>query len=448
MRKQPTAQLKDVGFTLMEVAVAGAVLAIFFASIAVITQMVLGLIGESRIRAVSANLAQARMERVRNLAYASVGTMGGIPAGPIAQQEIVNINGQNFEVRTSVVYIDDPFDGVAPGDSLSTDYKRVKVAVSWDGPFASKNPLVVVTDVAPRGTEAEEVGGVLQIKVINALGDPVEGASVFIVNDAVIPAINIETTTNVQGGVVLPGSPICNVCYQIRVEKSGYSSDKTYSSGEVANPSKPYSTILDGEVSQVTLAVDRVGSIQVRTTGSRAANYPAFSGVAFILRGNKIIGTNTLDENVYKYEKNLTSGPGGLLNVANLEWDTYSVSIPVASSVDLAGSIPINPFSLLPGGSVNLWVVTSAASANSMLVVVKDASGNPLADTSVKLLTPSGGVLNGVAGAVGKGDTGQVLFSNLAVGEYGVTATKSGYLQASSSAIVNGDITEVTVLEQ
>ena len=142
----------------MEVAVAGAVLAIFFASIAVITQMVLGLIGESRIRAVSANLAQARMERVRNLAYASVGTMGGIPAGPIAQQEIVNINGQNFEVRTSVVYIDDPFDGVAPGDSLSTDYKRVKVAVSWDGPFASKNPLVVVTDVAPRGTEAEEVG--------------------------------------------------------------------------------------------------------------------------------------------------------------------------------------------------------------------------------------------------------------------------------------------------
>ena len=170
--------------------------------------------------------------------------------------------------------------------------------------------------------------------------------------------------------------------------------------------------------------------------------------MAFILRGNKIIGTNTLDENVYKYEKNLTSGPGGLLNVANLEWDTYSVSIPVASSVDLAGSIPINPFSLLPGGSVNLWVVTSAASANSMLVVVKDASGNPLADTSVSLLTPSSGVLNGVAGAAGKGDTGQVLFSNLAVGEYGVTATKSGYLQASSSAIVNGDITEVTVLEQ
>lgn len=439
---------RNRGFTLIEVVIAASVLAIFFAAIATIVQMVLSMVGESRVRSVASNLAQTKIERVRNLIYSDVGTVGGIPNGVIDQTEIINVNGQDFQIETVIVYVDDEYDNLAPNDLINTDYKRVKISVSWGGAFASREPISVITDISPKGSEEDEGGGVLSIKVISALGEPVSGANVSVVNTVAVPNINLNTVTNVNGEVILPGAPICSTCYEIVVTKNGYSTDKTSSTTDAANPSKPHVTVIEGEVTQATFAIDLVSTLTVRTTGSRSANYPSFSGVSFVLRGSKTLGTTTLDDYVYKYQQTLISGIGGVVNVNNLEWDTYSVDIPSTASVDFAGSAPLNPFSILPGTVNNLWIVTAAATANTILVVVKDTNGTPLENANVTLLTPTGALVSGVTGSATKGDFGQVLFPGLTTGEYGVIASASGYLQASSSAIINGDITEVTILEQ
>jgi len=396
---------------------------------------------------VAAALAQQKMEEVRNLSFNDVGVVGGIPPGTLPQEEMVNVNGQDFTVKIGVVYMDDPFDGLAPVDPISTDYKRVRVAVTWGGAFPSNSPLTMITDVVPPGLETGVGGGVLWINVINASGNPVDGANVFIHNDSVIPVVDLEVVSDSKGRVVLPGAPDCLTCYHIRAEKSGYSSDRTYSITEVTNPLLPDATIIEGEVTQLTLAIDKVSSLAVMTTGSRTNNYPPFAGVQFVLRGNRVIGTDAMDQPVYRYKQSITSGPGGLITINNLEWDTYQIYMPTGSSVDMAGSKPISPFSLLPGQNQSLWLVTAAATSHSLLMIVKDDQQNLVENATVSLIDNLGTPSAGITGPSSKGDFGQMWFSGLKQLTYTVTATKSGFLQATASASVNGDVLEILQLQ-
>ncbi len=434
------------GFTMIEIVVSSITLMLFFAALVVIFENVIDLAGESRVRTVATALGAEKLEEVRNMSYDDVGTQGGIPSGTIPQDEVVNINGQDFNVNTTVVYVDDPFDGEAPDDVIPTDYKRIRIAVSWGGAFASKNPVVMVTDAAPDGLEMAEGGGTLIVYVINASGIPVSGATVSVYNTDVDPDIDLEITTNSSGRVVLPGSPDCIDCYQISVNKTGYSSDRTYSTSEVTNPLKPHATVIEGEVTQLTLAIDGLASMNVNVTGSREANYPPFQGVEFTLRGAKTIGTNALDEPVYKYEQNHVSGFGGIINISNLEWDTYEVFLPSGSSVDLAGSTPISPFSLIPGQNTGFNLVTSASTPNSLLTIVTDISEVPIASGSIEL-SGSGYLATKSAGLASQGDFGQAFFSGLNPGVYSLRINIPGYLEATSSANISGDEIEHLYLE-
>lgn len=418
----------------------------FFLVVVSTFQLVTDLVGESRVRLVATALAQERVEQVRNLEFDDVGTQGGIPPGVLEQVEVVSVNGQDFEVSTTVVFIDDPFDGQAPDDPISTDYKRVRVEVDWGGAFAAKTPVVMLTDVVPNGLESIAGGGTLFVNVINASGVPVANAQVSVENGAVDPAIDLETVSDNNGRVALPGAPTCVDCYEISVTKTGFTSDRTYSTTEVANPLKPHATVIEGEVTAITLSIDQAASLQVRTTGPRSANYPAFAGVQFRLTGSKIIGTNTLDEPVVKYDESHSSGPGGLLTISGLEWDTYEVYIPEPSSVDFAGSLPISPFSLLPGANVNLTVVTAPATPNNLLVAVQQISGSPIATASATISRP-GFVATGSAGPAGVGDMGQVLFPSLSAGNYSVLVTHPDYQSATAAASVSGDSKQAIIME-
>ena len=432
---------------MVETLVSMAVLMIFFASVVLIFQIVTEIVGESRARVVATALASEKIEVVRNLAYNDLGTVGGIPAGPLAQIEQVVSGGQTFQVATSIVYIDDPFDGLAPTDLVNTDYKRIRIAVSWQGAFPSRKPVVLITDVAPNGIETIEGGGTLFVNVINNSGEPVSGANVVIQNDSVIPNIDLQAVSDSNGRVLLPGAPICNECYEINVSKTGFSSDRTYSIGEVANPLKPHPGVIEGEVTSITLSIDQAATLQVLTTGPQQNNYPPFAGIQFKLKGGKTIGTDTGDKPVYKYDRFHFSGPGGLLTITGLEADTYEISIPEPSTVDFAGSSPISPFPLLPGSTRNVIIVTNPASSNNLLVVVQNVAGQPVSTASAELSNYLGQVATRSAGPLGKGNNGQAFFSGISGGAYSLRVTQDGYKEATSSAVVSGDSINYIILE-
>lgn len=430
---------KKTGFSMVETIVAIGVFSIFFAAIAFILQQVLENVGTARVRAVALSLGQEKMEVIRNLPYDNVGTIAGIPSGPLQQSEIVTINSTPFTVTTSIFYIDDPFDQSAPTDPIPADYKRVRVQVTWGGLFPSRSPVTLVTNIVPRGLESNPGGGTLIIQVLNSQGLPLSNANVAITNTLVVPQINIFTLSDASGFVVIPAAPACITCYSITVSRSGYSTDKTYTTSEVANPLQPLTTIIEGEITQVSFSIDQIGSISISSRSTQETGYIPLTNVIFTLRGSKIIGYDTLDKPVYKYSQQFTTG-GGTVGVPNLEWDTYTVDL-TDSNYTLAGSNPLNPITVLPGVfNTPMTILADPKYASSLLVTIKDNLNQLLASVSSTLKNSTTGTeITKITAATGSANFGQVFYNNLTLGNYTVTASLSGYQVASQSVTINGN---------
>jgi hypothetical protein len=108
--------------------------------------------------------------------------------------------------------------------------------------------------------------------------------------------------------------------------------------------------------------------------------------------------------------------------------------------------MPISPFSLAPGQTANLTVVTAPSSANNLLVVVQNVADQPVA-TAAATIRLGSFVATKSAGPAGKGDHGQLLFSNLTAGTYSLSVAQTGYKNASASAQVTSDSKTSVVLE-
>src|SRR3990167_2574132 len=320
----------------IDLIIAVAVLSILGLTLFRLSALSYEIISFNRARIAARHLAQEKAEYIRNLPYDDVGTQGGIPAGAIPQVENIERNGLNYVVRVAVIYYDDPFDGLVPDDLLPTDYKKVRIDISWGGLAASNiNPVTLITDISPKGIETAAGGGTLSILVFDANAQPVPQADIHIVASSVAPPVDLTLQTADNGRVVLPGTPTCVACYEITVSKTNYSTDKTYSQSEVANPNKPHASILAGALTEISFAIDRVSTLNVTSRSDKTAEFTPLPGVSFRLRGEKVIGTDVSDEPVYKYDEEFTTDANGVQNVTNLEWDNYSVLLPTGSAYDV-----------------------------------------------------------------------------------------------------------------
>ncbi len=438
----------EAGFGLAEVLVATAVFGILLAAALIITQQAIEAIGEIHIRAAATVLARDQIELAHNVTYEDLGTVGGIPAGtlPATVQKVVN--GLEYTIRTFVVYVDDPFDGEAPTDVVPADYKRVRVEVSWEGVLGNNKPVVLWTDIAPKGLETLPGTGVLLIRVFDAQAIAVESAEVRVPAPTLVPPVDILTYSDANGRVLLPGAPVCDSCYRVSATKAGYTSSRTYSTAEVANPDKPDLSVLEAGISEVSLAIDRPSSVTFRVTRGAANNYTPFAGVQLSIRGSKIIGTTATDDSVYLHSAMVTvTGAQAQAVVTGLEWDSYHVSLPGGSSVDFAGSWPLTPFVVAPNSNQTVLVVVEAASANSLHVTALDLTSQPLASGSATLVNTSTGVIaTKSAGLAGRGDWSQMFFPNLSAGMYDLSLLSLGYQTATASVSVLGDTKELFLL--
>lgn len=260
--KFPIARKKG-GFTFIDVLVGTSLMLVVFFGIFGIYQLGLKIISQSKARITATALSNQKIELARNLPYKDVGTVGGIPSGIIPETEVITQNNMAFTVKTTVVYIDDPFDGLTPVDTLPVDYKRIKVKTSWSGRFQGQIDLV--SDVAPKGIETEVGGGTLSISVFDAQGQGISQADLHLVNNIVVPNINAWYQTDVLGKIILPGAPISVEGYQITASKAGHSTDRTYSIQEVANPIKSQASVYERQLTEISFSIDKVSSIQVNT---------------------------------------------------------------------------------------------------------------------------------------------------------------------------------------
>lgn len=257
------------GFSLIETLVGVSLMLLIFVSIFGMIQLGMRLVAQSKSRVIATALANQKIELVRNLSYDKVGTIGGIPNGSILETEILIRNKITYTVKTTIAYVDDPFDNTFPNDPLAWDYKRVKVKVFW--PDGGGGEIFLQTDVAPKGIETTGGGGILSVLVFDANGQPVPQADIHIENSSVLPAIDANYQSDNQGRLFLGGAPVCNDCYKITSTKIGYSGERTYAVGELvrgialATPNKPLVSILEGQLSEVSFTIDKLSAKTAQT---------------------------------------------------------------------------------------------------------------------------------------------------------------------------------------
>lgn len=254
------------GMSFIDVIVGSALILIIFLALFGLLRASVLVSALTKSKAIATAIAESQMEYVRGLTYASVGTVGGIPAGSVPQYATTTSNGITFVTRTFIDYADDPADGLGASDTngIITDYKRVKVSVKY---YAGGKPRTVeiISNYTPIGLETTTGGGTLKIVVVNAAGAAVPGASVRIVNTSTSPTVNLTTFSDATGIVYLPGAATSSQ-YQVYVSKDGYSSAQTYLRDTTnQNPTPGYLTVATNLTTTGTFAIDLLAALTMHT---------------------------------------------------------------------------------------------------------------------------------------------------------------------------------------
>ena len=205
-------------------------------------------------------------------------------------------------------------------------------------------------------------------------------AAVHIENNLISPHIVVDDVTNSAGMLQIVDVPPGGNAYEITVTKSGYSTDKTYQAVQNnPHPTKPHATVLRGQVTQVSFAIDRLATFSFSSLSDTCANVGT---IDFTLLSSKNVGLNPV---VPKYNQNKVTNGSGLLTLSGMEWDTYTIT-NIDTAYDFIGLNPLSPVTLAPNSTQAVSLIVAPKNPKTLLVTVKDGvTGLPLSGVSVDL---------------------------------------------------------------
>ena len=340
------------GFGLVDVIVGIALMLVLFLALFGVLRTSLMLSAIAKANAAAVEVASTQMEYLRGLSYDSLGTVGGIPSGPVPQLATSTVDGVVYVTRVYIEYYDDPADGTGANDTngVTTDYKVGKVTVSYSLNGLAKS-VTLVSNFAPPGIESTTGGGTLSLHVVNASGANVGDANVQIVNASTSPVVNLATFTDANGLVVIGGAATSSQ-YQIYVSRAGYSSAQTYArTSQNVNPTPGYLTVAKNQTTSATFAIDTFATLTVSSFSP--ATTTVFADT-FASAANLASQTNT-------------QVAGGALTLASQALSGSAHSIPIVPS-------------FLDGWGI-LSATLSQPSGTTALIHVDDTAGAMLSDS-------------------------------------------------------------------
>jgi len=351
------------GLSLIDVVIGSALFALVFLALIGLMRSSLLVASLAKAKAGATAVANTQMEYIRSFPYDSVGTVGGIPAGSIAQYSTTTENGISYGVRTFIEYVDDPADGLGSSDSngITTDYKKIKVTVSYvlKGELRS---IAIVSNYVPPSIETDAGGGTLRVNVVDSTGSPVSGATVHIVNSGLFPGVDLTTFSDIDGTVLLGGAPTSTE-YQVYVSKSGYSSAQTYARDATnQNPTPGYLTVVENVTTTGTFAIDALGNMTLSTFKKQVATSTTdtFTDTSLIsdLTNTQDAGGSIVlaGDSSAGYASSGTVASAYVTPAHLISWTTASTTLAIPGSTALrvqvvAGNGTLIPDSQIPGNS-------------------------------------------------------------------------------------------------
>jgi hypothetical protein len=258
-------------FTLVEVLVAIFLVSVVFWGIFGAYQLGLKIVGLSEKKITATQIAQGEIEKIKNMPYLDVGTIGAqapYASGTLEASTSTILNRVEYKIERKIMLISDPSDG---DEECLVDYKRAEIKVSFSGIL--KGEVVLTTDVMPK-SKSEELAicqqqpiGVLSVQVLNAVGEFVPS-----------PTIEIYDSQGNSKGTFIPSEgkydiPFSPGTYKVVVSKSGYSTERTYSIEEIAIPEKPNPTVFENQITQISFAIDKVSTMTTKTLSTYSQEF-------------------------------------------------------------------------------------------------------------------------------------------------------------------------------
>jgi len=353
------------GFSFVELLITAAVFTLFFGGLFFGLQKSIEVIGQSKAKAGARALASEQLEFIRSLSYNDVGTVSGVPSGSILQNSSTTLNNVHYSIRVLVEYVDDDADGLLGADSnaIITDYKQVKIAVSWDSRGVSDS-VVLVSTVIPIGIETTVGGGTIKVNVFDAAVLPVDAASVRFINDTTTTTIDTTRFTDSSGVAYLSGAPVA-ANYEIEVTKVGYTFDGTYTaSTSNPNPTTPPIAVVESAISTMNFQIDQTSDLLLHTksVAATAEFSDSFTDDSLLsttssttVTGGSLVLTDTLG--VYATSGSAVSASSSPVSIDS--WyvtrfsatTTASTSVSVSMYYDTGSGFALVPNVDLPGNS-------------------------------------------------------------------------------------------------
>lgn len=257
------------GLTLIDILIGVALTLIIFLGIFGLFQLTLKVITQSQDRITATAIANAQIEKIRNLPYDDIGVQGSFPDGVLFPSTTTISGGKEYTIETRVDFVVDPTDGISsPEDECPNDYKRIKIKVSWQGRFGGE--VEIFSDVAPSSLAQEcgTLGGILSVSVFDAYGVMVPFPLIEVRDPSNDEVIKTATPVNGQHYFSLATST-----YKVIVTKNGFSTERTYGTDEVATPEKPHPIVLENQTTEVSFSIDELSSFAVDTVSRWGAEY-------------------------------------------------------------------------------------------------------------------------------------------------------------------------------
>ncbi len=373
---------KESGFTLIELMVSLLVLSILALAFFDLFNALLNSALVAQKKATALTLANTQMEYLKSLPYSNLAISGG----PILANSYLpasfskTVNGLSYTVKTNITYVDDAYDGCgsypslaleeeycrnyppppnAPNPGNAADYKDVRVDVS-----DSKTGVILASldsYISPGITGSTGTYGTLFVKVIDNNGNPVQGATVKVVNNALDPVVNVGDTTDQNGMAIfynLP--PDKKYDYVVSASDTGYSSITTIASQGSLVPTYPNQKLISQSSSLVTLMIAPQGEYSLLVQSTDVNNNPLPGATIYIKGGYKMY---TSSSNTQYYYDTINSGDSpttdsnGLVGITNLAPGGYyfcgdngstgcsvnGTTYYLAAAVPYSGNNPLEP---------------------------------------------------------------------------------------------------------
>jgi prepilin-type N-terminal cleavage/methylation domain-containing protein len=400
------------GYTLVELMVSIAILAILsLSAFTLLTALLHSAIVSTR-EAVASTLATNQMEYLKSLPYDNLAVAGGpiISSTTIPGTLTKKVDGDTYTVTTSINYADDAYDGCGsyPTQALKQEYCR-NYPPPTGAPAVDTNPAdykdvnVTVTDVsglrlasldtqiAALVAETASNTGALFVYVVDDSGNPLTGATVNVINNSVSPAVNVSDTTDENGIVIfydLPPSTTGNK-YQVTASDSGYSSLTTIAPSGSLQPTYSSQNLISQSSSYVTLTLKQQGqnSLVLETTDVNGNPLP---NAKIYIKGGYKKYTATTDTSYYydtlsPIDTRPVTDSSGLAAVTNLVPGNYilcgdagatscsvgSTTYYLAAAVPYGGSSPLEPVTVPDYDPTNPPTTTFAYNGNNYLQKVR-----------------------------------------------------------------------------